>query len=53
MHLEAQLKLTSKPVDDALNAAHSKQKETNRGMLKEVVSAIRYLSRQSIALRGM
>ena len=52
IHQEAVMRLTAQPVDELLNKALKEQKRLNRDMLKQVVSAIIYLSRQSIPLRG-
>ena len=43
---------TTRDVGEQLSHQHQKEKETNRRMLLKVVSCIRYLARQGLALRG-
>ena len=46
------LPATTRDVSEQLSQEHQKEKETNRKMLLKVVSCIRYLARQGLALRG-
>ena len=43
---------TTKNVGDMLSSTHAKQKAENRDMLKIILSSIRFLGRQGLALRG-
>ena len=46
------LPATTRDVGEQLSHQHKKEKETNRRMLLKVVSCIRYLARQGLALRS-
>ncbi len=46
------LPATTMDVAELLSQQHSKEKEVNRKMLLEILSSIRYLARQGLALRG-
>ena len=46
------LPATTRDVGEQLCQEHQKEKETNRKMLLKVISCIRYLARQGLALRG-
>ena len=46
------LPLTTREIGEALSERHSKEKAENRGMLLKIISSIRFLCRQGLALRG-
>jgi len=43
---------TTRDVGELLSEAHAQQKAENREMLQVILSTIRYLGRQGLALRG-
>ena len=43
---------TTRDVGDVLSSIHTQQKAENREMLKIILSSIRFLGRQGLALRG-
>ena len=56
-HTEAVEKLitlpaTTRDVGELLSASHAKEKEENRKHLMQIICALKYLARQSLAIRG-
>ena len=46
------LPATTKDIGEQLSQQHAKEKESNRKMLLKILSSIKYLARQGLALRG-
>ena len=46
------LPATTRDIGEQLSQQHSKEKQVNRKMLLKIVSSLRYLARQGLAVRG-
>ena len=46
------LPATRRDVGEMLSTEHQREKQTNRGMLLKIISCVKYLARQGMALRG-
>ena len=46
------LPATTRDIGEQLSQQHSKEKQVNRKMLLKIVSSLRYLARQGLAIRG-